>query len=139
MERAADDFFDGVRSLDDGGALDVVRAALGRGADHEALLLDVIAASQARVGMMWQANEWSVAREHAATHVSERAIGLVLEHGLARAESPASPGSVVVACVDGEWHGLPARLFGDVLRLRGWRVTFLGRASPSATWSARTP
>lgn len=127
----ADDFFARVRDLDDAGALAVVREALAAGVDHESLVLDVIAVSQMRVGMMWQANELSVTREHAATHIGELALGLVLEHGLARVAGERPLGSVVVACVEGEWHGLPARLLGDVLRLRGWRVTFLGASVPA--------
>lgn len=35
-----------------------------------------------------------------------------------------------MCCLDGEWHALPARIVGDVLRLHGWRVTFLGASVP---------
>lgn len=130
-DRLADAFLERVRSRDEEGALDLVRRALAAGVDHETLLLDVIATVQARVGLLWQANELSVAQEHAATHVSERAAGLVLEHGLTRIGSDGRRGTVVAACVEGEWHGLPVRLLGDVLRLRGWRVTFLGASVPA--------
>ncbi|WP_241825390.1 cobalamin B12-binding domain-containing protein [Micromonospora sp. CB01531] len=34
--------------------------------------------------------------------------------------------------MDGEWHALPARLVAEVLRLRGWQVTFLGASVPAA-------
>jgi methanogenic corrinoid protein MtbC1 len=40
-------------------------------------------------------------------------------------------GRVLVSCVDGEWHSLPARLVGEVLRLRGWRVDYLGAQVPT--------
>ena len=36
-----------------------------------------------------------------------------------------------VACIDGEWHALPARLLSEVLRLRGWQVDFLGAKVPT--------
>ncbi|MFD9883187.1 B12-binding domain-containing protein [Streptomyces alboflavus] len=39
---------------------------------------------------------------------------------------------ITVACVDGEWHALPARLLAEVLSLRGWRVDFLGAQVPTA-------
>lgn len=39
---------------------------------------------------------------------------------------------ITVACVDGEWHALPARLLAEVLTLRGWRVDFLGAQVPTA-------
>ena len=41
-------------------------------------------------------------------------------------------GRVVVACMDGEWHALPARLVAEVLRFDGWDVTFLGASVPAA-------
>ncbi|MYS44742.1 cobalamin-binding protein, partial [Streptomyces sp. SID5998] len=40
-------------------------------------------------------------------------------------------GTVTVACVDGEWHALPARLLAEVLRCRGHRVDFLGAQVPT--------
>ncbi|WP_372346520.1 B12-binding domain-containing protein [Streptomyces sp. KL116D] len=36
-----------------------------------------------------------------------------------------------MACVDGEWHALPARLVAEVLRLRGWHVDYLGAQVPT--------
>src|SRR3712207_7094162 len=40
-------------------------------------------------------------------------------------------GHVVVACLDGEWHALAARIVAEVLRVHGWRVTFLGASVPA--------
>ncbi|MGE6738617.1 cobalamin B12-binding domain-containing protein, partial [Streptomyces sp. NPDC059900] len=40
-------------------------------------------------------------------------------------------GRITVACVDGEWHALPARLLAEVLKLRGWHVDYLGAQVPS--------
>jgi methylmalonyl-CoA mutase cobalamin-binding subunit len=39
-------------------------------------------------------------------------------------------GRITVACVDGEWHALPVRILGEMLRLDGWRVDFLGANVP---------
>jgi methanogenic corrinoid protein MtbC1 len=44
----------------------------------------------------------------------------------------AGRGSVTVACVDGEWHALPARLLAEVLTLRGWDVDYLGAQVPTS-------
>src|SRR5690606_39321471 len=41
-------------------------------------------------------------------------------------------GRVTVACVDKEWHALPARLLAETLRLRGWQVGYLGAQVPTA-------
>ncbi|MEU6171882.1 cobalamin-dependent protein [Streptantibioticus parmotrematis] len=113
------------------GACDVVFPLLDGGLDAEGVLLDVIAKVQAKVGVEWAANRVSVAQEHAASAVNDRVITAVLHHPAARVEDPGRRGRVTVACVDQEWHALPARLLAEVLRLRGWRVDFLGAQVPT--------
>ncbi|CAM5297926.1 cobalamin-binding protein [Streptomyces spiroverticillatus] len=97
--------------------------------DPEAVLLDVIAVVQGRVGEEWAANRMSVAQEHAATAINERAVAALAVHPGARRKP--SLGRVTVACVDGEWHALPARLVAEVLKLRGWQVDYLGAQVPA--------
>ncbi|MGC5567990.1 cobalamin B12-binding domain-containing protein [Streptomyces sp. FR-108] len=130
-------------------AVAIVRDALGTTgaaertrAAGERVLLELIAPTQERVGVAWAANDITVAQEHAATAISERCIAAVAD---ATAPALAHPrtgtfvgteegggaGRVLVSCVDGEWHSLPARLVGEVLRLRGWRVDYLGAQVPT--------
>ncbi|NEB81901.1 cobalamin-binding protein [Streptomyces sp. SID14478] len=119
-------------------ALSLVRAACapdtrepGRLRDiAERVLLDVIAPTQERVGVEWAANTITVAQEHAATAVNERCVS-ALADTCADALPATSRGRVLVACVDGEWHALPARLVAEVLRLRGWHVDYLGAQVPT--------
>ncbi|MFF3645287.1 B12-binding domain-containing protein [Streptomyces sp. NPDC002564] len=116
-----------VRDGDETAAARTVRAAVDAGTSYESVLLDLIAPVQRRVGLEWQANRITVAQEHAATAINERVITLT-------AGLPAAPphrGRVTIACVDGEWHALPARLLAEVLRLRGWQVDFLGAHTPT--------
>jgi methanogenic corrinoid protein MtbC1 len=120
-----------VRQGDEFGACDVLLAALEDGLDLECALLDLIAPVQARVGTEWAAGQLSVAQEHAATAVHDRVIAALAHRPEHRVEQRARP-RVMVACVDGEWHALPARLLAEVLRLRGWKVDFLGADVPTA-------
>ncbi|MEV4214388.1 cobalamin-dependent protein [Micromonospora sp. NPDC049662] len=113
---------------DEYAAIDVATGLLEAGVPPERVLLDLVAPAQAEVGERWARNEWSVAQEHAATHISERVVAAVAAHAKPRATG----GHVVVACMDGEWHALPPRLVAEVLRLRGWQVTFLGASVPAA-------
>ncbi|GAA1568033.1 cobalamin B12-binding domain-containing protein [Actinomadura kijaniata] len=108
-------------------ALDAVRAGL----DAETLLLEVVAPVQERVGREWAANRIGVAQEHTATAVNERVIGALAHHPDLRARPTGHAGHAVVACIDGEWHGMPARLLAEVLRLRGWKVDYLGAHVPT--------
>ncbi|MGW3997679.1 cobalamin B12-binding domain-containing protein [Amycolatopsis sp. NPDC004772] len=107
---------------------DVVVRALGDGTDPESVLLDVIGAVQRRVGREWAANRLTVAQEHAATAINDRVIA-AFGYVLKRPEPHL--GRITVACVDGEWHAMPARLLSEVLRLRGFQVDYLGAQVPA--------
>ncbi|MEV4348479.1 cobalamin-dependent protein [Actinoplanes sp. NPDC049596] len=115
-----------VGDSDEHGAVRLVCELLDAGVAPQRIMMDLIAATQARVGELWAANEWSVAREHAATAISERALAAVAT----RTSVKPYRGSITIACVDGEWHALPVRLLAEMLRLDGWRVDFLGANVP---------
>ena len=119
---------DCLADADEYAAIDVAIGLLDAGVPAERVLLDLVAPAQAEVGERWARNEWSVAQEHAATHISEQVVAAVAAHANPRPTG----GRVVVACMDGEWHALPPRLVAEVLRLRGWQVTFLGASVPAA-------
>ncbi|MFG3660910.1 B12-binding domain-containing protein [Streptomyces sp. NPDC047706] len=101
----ADKLWVAVRAADEYSAVDVVADALAAGLDAEAVLLDVIGAVQHKVGIEWAANRMSVADEHAATAINDRVIAT-----LPTRRPATSRGRITVACVDQEWHALPARL-----------------------------
>ncbi|MFH8990281.1 B12-binding domain-containing protein [Streptomyces sp. NPDC017940] len=123
----ADRLWTAVRAGDEYAAVDTVTAALDTGLAPEAVLLDVIGAVQRKVGVEWAANRISVSDEHAATAINDRVIAT-----LPRPSPAADRGRITVACVDQEWHALPARLVAETLRLRGWRVDYLGAQVPTA-------
>ncbi|MER6443797.1 cobalamin B12-binding domain-containing protein [Streptomyces venezuelae] len=127
----AAELWDAVLALDEPAALATVLCALDDGMDAESVLLDVIAAVQGRVGEAWAANRMTVAQEHAATAINERAVAALARHPRSRPRTSAPRRRITVACVDGEWHALPARLLAEVLRLRGWRVDYLGAQVPT--------
>lgn len=125
----ADQLWTAVSAGDEYTATELVLRALDEGVGPESVLLDAIAVVQGRVGEEWAANRMSVAQEHAATAINDRAVGAVSLHPAAR--TAISRGRVTVACVDGEWHALPARLLAEVLKLRGWQIDYLGAQVPS--------
>ncbi|MFB9248660.1 B12-binding domain-containing protein [Sphaerisporangium melleum] len=126
LATATDLYLQRIGEADPYAALDLVQGLLDDGVPAERLLLGVIAPAQRRVGELWATGEWSVAREHGATAVSEQVVGAIG----ARVRPRQLYGRVVVACVDGEYHQLAARLLAEVLRLRGLRVDFLGTNVP---------
>lgn len=91
---------------------------------------EVLAPAQVEVGRRWEQGTWSVAQEHTATGITEVALQTaVLSAGIADA-GPDRP-SLVLACADGEWHALSARMAAEVLRAEGVDVTYVGASLPS--------
>ncbi|MGW6054842.1 cobalamin B12-binding domain-containing protein [Streptomyces sp. NPDC055189] len=129
VEELATALWKAVSAADEFAATDMVLRALDDGMAPESVLIDVIAAVQGKVGEEWAANRLTVAEEHAATAINERAVAALSVHPAAR--TTPHRGRITVACVDGEWHALPARLLAEVLKLRGWHVDYLGAQVPS--------
>ncbi|MFF3611964.1 B12-binding domain-containing protein [Streptomyces sp. NPDC002580] len=121
--------WEAVSTGDEEAATRTVFGALEDGVPPETVLLDLVGAVQRRVGEEWAANRITVAQEHAATAINERAIA-ALSHRCAP-HAAAFRGRATVTCVDGEWHSLPARLVAEVLKLRGWKVEYLGAQVPT--------
>ncbi|MFD9614556.1 B12-binding domain-containing protein [Streptomyces sp. NPDC059083] len=129
-----------LEARDETAAASAVFDAHDAGATAEELLLDVIGPVQARVGGEWAAGRIGVAQEHAATAIQDRVIAALAHRDPhrrpaaapgVRPGSGAAPRRVTVACVDGEWHALPARLLAEVLRGRGFLVDYLGAHVPT--------
>ena len=104
-----------------------VLGLLEAGVAAQDLVQGLLGPAQVEVGRRWEANQWSVADEHAATAITDAVLG-ALEWRIEVAEDQ---GHVVVTCAEGEWHSLPARMAADVLRSHGWQVTFLGASTPA--------
>ncbi|QTE01488.1 cobalamin B12-binding domain-containing protein [Streptomyces cyanogenus] len=112
-------------------AVDILHKAAADGVDEETLLLEVIAPVQEKAGAEWAAGRITVAQEHAATAISERVVATLAHRRAGPGRHAPDRGRVTVGCVDGEWHAFPARLVAEVLRLRGWRVDYLGARIPT--------
>ncbi len=120
-------FVELLEQADQPAAVRLVTGLAEQGVAPEELVLEVLAPAQREVGRRWERGDWSVAQEHAATAVTDTALGLLALD----AERSGTGRRAVVACVEGEWHVLPARMAAEVLRLRGWEVTFLGPSVPA--------
>lgn len=112
--------------------LDLVR----QGLPIEDLIREGLAPAMHEVGLLWERGVWSVADEHLATSATKQVLALIsAEASLAavgsRAESATHTGSVIVACVEGDWHSLPARMVAEVLADQGWSVKYLGASQPT--------
>lgn len=97
------------------------------GAPVGRILTELVGPAQEEVGKRWQRNEITVADEHAATAVADQVAATVT---VIRRPDVSGP-RVVLACAEGEWHVLPARLLAEALRAEGLDVSFLGPSMPA--------
>lgn len=123
-----DGYLDALSSADAGAAVGVLGRALLKGESAKRLMREVLAAGQRRVGELWAEGEWSVADEHAATTVAEQALGLIAPPQ----RHPSTARRVVLACAEGEWHAMPARLAAELARSPRLDIVMLGANVPAA-------
>ena len=120
-----DAYWTAVSDADEHAAHAAADTAMDRGAPLDEVLHGLVIASQQRVGELWARNEWTVAREHAATAISESVVRRLGE----AVPMPSTGPLLTVSCVEREWHALPAMVVALTLRARGCRVTYLGASA----------
>lgn len=121
-------YFQTLADVDPRRATDLVLGLLDDGTPQQQITYEVLSPAQVRVGQMWEQGRWGVADEHAATAVTETALAALTA---AAARPPTSGTHVVVACPEGEWHTLPARMIAGIAGSTGVRVTVLGPSLPA--------
>lgn len=124
----ADEYFSALRRASRSDAVEVVARARASGISVWNVAHEVIGRAQHEVGVRWQSNDWTVADEHAASVISQIALSAITGSGTGE-EHPL--GTIVGACVEGEWHAFPLRLVAEGLREAGWEVIDLGASLPA--------
>jgi methanogenic corrinoid protein MtbC1 len=129
---AADRFFLAVERGDAVAATDVVLDLFEGGRSVGDIARTVLARSQREVGRRWEEAAWTVAQEHAATAVADAALATLLWTASNALDCGDPASSIVVGCVENEWHSFPARLAAADLLDAGMDVRFLGPSLPAA-------
>lgn len=126
-------YWEALSAADAPAAYDVFSGAVARGVPLQGALDKLVAAAQLKVGDLWACNEWTVAQEHRVTAVTEEVLERVSLDLPARADGP----TVVVACVEREWHAMASLILTVTLRAAGVRVDYLGANVRPADIAAR--
>jgi methanogenic corrinoid protein MtbC1 len=126
-----EEYLSALQRGDRSGALQQARALRADGHELLELILRLIAPAQLRVGELWVSDRWSVAQEHAATAISEAVLTTLAVDREGQAPLPEDAPTVVVSCVEQEWHALPALMVTEQLRASGFAVSYLGANSSS--------
>lgn len=100
---------------------------LDDGVPSAAVIVGLLAAAQREVGERWLRDNWTVADEHLVSISTQKALDALAN----TAEPPVPLGLIVVACAEGDWHSLPAQMFAELLRSRGFNALFLGASVPA--------
>ena len=108
-------------------ALNIAREALRAGASVLDVYQDMLQPAQYEIGRLWECNSITVAKEHAATAVTQYVVARLHEYLPAAAKTS---GNAVMTGVRNEAHQLGATMVTDVLEAEGWNVRFLGTALP---------
>ncbi|WP_127782736.1 cobalamin-dependent protein [Rhodococcus sp. X156] len=123
-------YFRTVEEFDLHGASDLVVGLLDDGMPVDRIITEVLAPAQVSIGQRWESGQWSVADEHVATSVTEAALAALTYAAVPRRGEHTR--HVAVACVEGEWHSLPARMAAAIAGATGeLRVTMLGPSMPA--------
>ena len=128
MRQVLDSYTHAALSGDRSAAAELASDALRTADDPSQVITRLLAPSQVDVGNRWLERQCSVGAEHTATFVTESVLA-----SMAVGLEPDVPvGRFIMVCAEGEWHGMPARMASELLMLQGWRVTYLGPATPAA-------
>ena len=97
------------------------------GVDPVRIMEELLAPAMRCIGDMWAAGTTSVAEEHRATAICERAVARLSVHRRGRPR-----GVCVAATPPGERHALPSAMAAVALRNDRWQVHHLGADVPAA-------
>jgi excisionase family DNA binding protein len=116
---------------DAAGSWGVFEAALAAGSAPADVYCDVLTPAMVSIGERWARGEIDVWVEHRASAIATRLIGRL---GPQFSRRGRTRGAVIVGAPEGERHGLPLAMLGDLLRLDRWEVLDLGADVPTVSF-----
>lgn len=123
-----DDFLNALLQGDKQGCLRMSRNFFESGSDIIELYEQLFRDSLYQVGILWQNNKISVAKEHQATAIVEGIMNtfyaeLFPEHKTAE--------KVIITCAENEQHQVGAKMVSDIFERMGWDAVYVGASSPA--------
>lgn len=94
----------------------------------QGLYEDILKKALYDVGELWEYNKISVATEHLASAIVEAILNefyskIILHEKINK--------TVIVACVENEFHQIGIKMISDIFEMNGWRAHFLGANTPT--------
>ncbi len=89
---------------------------------------NIIKHSMYQVGELWESNKITVATEHLASAISEAILN---ELYLSIISNQKINKTVLLTCVETEYHQIGIKMVSDVFEMNGWSTYFLGSNTPT--------
>ena len=80
------------------------------------------------IGELWEFNKISVATEHLASAIIEATLNELYPQIITTNKNNKS---VIVSCLENEFHQIGIKMVSDIFELKGWNSYFLGANTPS--------
>ncbi len=106
----------------------VSNALLERQASVQDIYEDLIRKAMYDIGELWEQGKISVATEHMASAIAE---ALINEFYVKVIAGQKINQTVVVGCVENEYHQIGIKMVADIFELNGWNAHFLGANTPT--------
>jgi methanogenic corrinoid protein MtbC1 len=127
-ENTYQDYYRALRLGDKKACLKIVERQIQSGLSVEKIFILLFQRSLYQVGEEWETGRLSVAREHIATAITDFLIGRLFPFLQA---GEANGLSIVMACMQNEFHQIGARIIADLMESKGFDVCYLGANSPA--------
>lgn len=89
---------------------------------------NIIKESLYKIGELWEFNKISVATEHLASAIVEAILNEIYQKIITGVKNN---NSVVVACVENEFHQIGIKMVSDIFDIHEWNTYFLGSNTPT--------
>lgn len=108
-------------------ALNLIMNSVKSNISIKDLYLNVFQVTQKETGRLWQIQKINVAQEHFITASTQLIISQLYPYIFSNVKKEKT---ILVTCVNGEMHELPARMVADLFELEGWNSHYLGANTP---------
>ncbi len=105
----------------------IVNNLIENGTGLREIFLKLFQRSMYRVGQMWENDRCSIAEEHIATRITESLVEYVVSNFQTEQQQNKT---IVITCIDKEFHELGARMVSGYLEAIGYKVFFIGSNLP---------
>lgn len=105
----------------------IVNDLLDRNVNPKEIYLDLFQKSLYRIGDLWDTSRYSIGQEHISTKITESVLSKVVEK---YKPNTLAEKTILVTCLDKEFHELGARIVADYFEIKGWKTIFTGASTP---------